>query len=272
MPDLWTDLVGCLDLRPHPIDEQRGDGAVFEGRNLRLSYSRLFGGQILGQFARAAGRTCPDKTIKSLHTLFAKEGRYTEPVRYEVTCHHEGRSFATVTIVARQSDAVIASASVSMHAIEDGPDYQTTADVPPLLTAEHKVDYQLIPWETRSATDLDATAAAPPEFEFWMRTPDVDQELAPALTAYATDLNLIGTALRPVDGVSQRGNGTTFASAVTAHTIWFHRQFRTDEWLLLRQHSPLLAHGRSFGRGDVLTDGGSLVASYAQDALLRFRS
>jgi len=105
-----------------------------------------------------------------------------------------------------------------------------------------------------------------------MRTPAVDQELAPALAAYATDLTLIGTALRPMDGVDQRGNGTAFTFAVTSHTIWYHRPFRTDCWLLLRQHSPLLAHGRSFGRGDMLAEDGTLVASYAQEALLRFAS
>jgi acyl-CoA thioesterase-2 len=102
-----------------------------------------------------------------------------------------------------------------------------------------------------------------------MRTPPADADLAPALAAYATDLTLIGTALRPLDGLSQRGNGTQFTSAVTTHTIWFHRPFTTDQWLLLRQHSPLVAHGRSFGRGDILTHDGLLVASYAQEALLR---
>lgn len=103
-----------------------------------------------------------------------------------------------------------------------------------------------------------------------MRTPAVDAELAPALAAYATDLTLIGTALRPLDGFNQRGNGTAFTSAVTSHTLWFHRPFRTDDWFLLRQHSPVLAHGRCFGRGDVLSEDGTLVASYAQEALLRF--
>jgi acyl-CoA thioesterase-2 len=104
-----------------------------------------------------------------------------------------------------------------------------------------------------------------------MRVPPADPELAPALTAYATDLTLIGTALRPLEKVSQRDSGTAFTSAVTSHTVWFHRPFAADGWLLLRQHSPLLAHGRCFGRGDVLTEDGSLVASYAQEALLRFR-
>ena len=104
-----------------------------------------------------------------------------------------------------------------------------------------------------------------------MRTPPVDEALAPALTAYATDLTLIGTVLRPFEGFSHRGNGTQFTSAVTSHTVWFHQRFRTDQWLLLRQHSPVLAHGRCFGRGDVLAQDGTLVASYAQEALVRFR-
>lgn len=105
-----------------------------------------------------------------------------------------------------------------------------------------------------------------------MRTPEVDAGLAPALAAYATDLTLIGTALRPIAGVSHRGARTAFTSAVTSHTVWFHRPFRTDRWLLLRQHSPLLAHGRVFGRGDVITEDGRLVASYAQEALVHFRN
>ncbi len=129
----------------------------------------------------------------------------------------------------------------------------------------------LLPWETRSTTDLDAPAGQPAEFELWMRTPPVEVGLAPAIAAYATDLTLIGTALRPVEGISQRHAGTAFTSAVTSHTLWFHRPVRTDGWLLLRQHSPVLAHGRCFGRGDVLTEDGTLVASYAQEALLRFQ-
>ena len=157
-----------------------------------------------------------------------------------------------------------------MHAVEDGPEHQQIDEVPALLGPEQKLALDLIPWETRADVDLNDTTTGPPQFEFWMRTPAVDPELAPALTAYASDLTLIGTALRPMEGAGQRGNGTTFTSAVTAHTVWFHRPFRTDSWLLLRQHSPVLAGGRCFGRGDVLTEDGQLVASYSQEALVRF--
>jgi acyl-CoA thioesterase-2 len=252
-------------------EDRAGDDVTeFEGRNQQLEYHRVFGGQLLGQFIRIAAMTCPDKAVKSQHAMFAREGRADEPIRYQATRHHEGRSFATVSITARQSRGVVATSSICMHAQETGPERQSVDDIPAVLGSEHQVPLDLIPWETRAAVDLNTTATGPPAFEFWMRTPAVDPELAPALAAYATDLTLIGTALRPVDGVDQRGNGTAFTSAVTSHTIWFHRPFRTDGWLLLRQHSPLLAHGRSFGRGDMLSEDGTLVASYAQEALLRF--
>jgi acyl-CoA thioesterase-2 len=265
MPADWSDLLTCLDLRPAT------PSAAYEGQNQQLTYHRLFGGQLLAQFARAAALTCPGKTVKSLHALFPRAGSAGEPVRYEVERHHEGGTFATVAITARQEAGVIATAAVSLHGAEDGPVHQTLPEPPKVLGPEHTVELDLIPWETRSASDLDSPKAESPELELWMRTPAVDPELAPALAAYATDLTLIGTALRPVEGVSQRDAGTAFTSAVTSHTLWFHRPFRTDDWLLLRQHSPLLAHGRSFGRGDVLTPDGTLIASYAQESLLRFK-
>jgi acyl-CoA thioesterase-2 len=263
MTDLWPDLLACLDLRVLP------DGS-FEGRNQRLEYHRLFGGQLLGQFVRAASLSCPGKAVKSVHVLFPRAGRREEPVRYEVERHHEGSAFATLAIEARQAPGVIATAAVSMHVHEEGLSQQSISPVRSVLGAEHQVRLDLIPWDTRSATDLDARDRGEPELELWMRTPPAEPELAAALTAYATDLTLIGTALRAVDGVSQRDAGTAFTSAVTSHTLWFHRPFRTDDWLLLRQHSPLLARGRCFGRGDVLTGDGTLVASYAQEAMVRF--
>jgi acyl-CoA thioesterase-2 len=264
MPDLWTDLVDCLDLQPVTP-------GVFEGRNQRLAYHRVFGGQILAQFVRAAGLTCPAKAVKSLHVLFPRAGDTGEPIRYEVATLHEGGSFATLAIVARQPKGVVATAAVSMHTLEDGPRNQTVPPLPALPGEEYVVKVDLLPWETRATDDLDSPDAAPPSYEMWMRTPPVASALAPALAAYGTDLTLIGTALRPMPGVSQTAAGTEFTSAVTSHTVWFHAPFRTDEWLLLRQHSPIVAHGRCYGRGDLLAESsGALVASYAQEALLRF--
>ena len=189
--DLWTDLIGCLDLHIEHERSEPDNVTVFEGVSQQLDYHRVFGGQLLGQFIRAASLACPDKTVKSLHAVFAREGRAAAPVRYQATRQHEGRSFASLTITAQQPHAVLASSSVSMHIVEDGPENQDCQAVPALL---------------------DET-----------------------------------------------------------HPVWFHQPFRTDQWFLLRQHSPVLAHGRCFGRGDVVNEDGTLVASYAQEALLRFR-
>ena len=280
MTDLWKDLLACLELRPtDPADAAdpatpaaTSDPAVvrYEGSSLPLDYHRLFGGQLLAQFVQAARLTCPDKDLKSLHAYFPRAGRTDEPVAYEAHRVHEGGTFATLTITALQQHKVLATASVSLHKAEEGPDYQTSVEVPAVPGEAQRVTYNLMPWDTRTTIDLDSRDVARPEFELWMRTPEVGQELAPALTAYATDLTLIGTALRPVEGVCQGDAGTAFTSAVTSHSVWFHRPSRTGDWLLLRQHSPILARGRSFGRGDVLTGDGSLVASYAQEALVRF--
>jgi acyl-CoA thioesterase-2 len=115
--DLWTDLLGCLDLRV-ASGRSETDTMVFEGVSQQLDYHRVFGGQLLAQFIRAASLACPGKTVKSLHSVFAREGRAAEPVRYEATRQHEGRSFASLTITARQPHATLASSSVSMHADE----------------------------------------------------------------------------------------------------------------------------------------------------------
>ncbi|MET8976518.1 acyl-CoA thioesterase domain-containing protein [Streptomyces sp. NPDC004539] len=259
----WNDLLGCLELATV-------SPGVFEGRSQQLEYRRLFGGQFLAQFARAAVLAAPGKELKSLHTQFTREGRTGEPVRYEVDVVQEGRTFATVRLVARQGHGVVAVASASLHGWEAGVARQTVEAVPRLPGVERGVELGLLPWESRAASDLDTVKSEAPVYELWTRIPAVRREVVPAVLSYATDLTLIGTALRPVDGVTQGGSGSVFASAVTSHTVWFHRPLESGGWLLLRQESPVAAHGRCFGRGDVLGEGGELVASYAQEGLLRF--
>jgi acyl-CoA thioesterase-2 len=268
--ELWNDLLSCLDLGEAVADDAPASLA-FEGKNLPLDYHRLFGGQLLAQFAVAAARACPGKSVKSLHAQFPREGTADEPVRYQVSKHSDGRTFASLIIVARQSKGVIATASVAMHAHEEGRAVQTVPPVTGTPEDSQPVEIGILPFETRASVELDTQEVAAPEFSLWWRTPDAGEDKAQALAAYATDLTLIGTALRAVEGITQADAQKAFASAVTAHTIWFHRPFRTDAWLLLRQQSPVHAHGRSFGRGDLLTADGTLVASYAQEALLRFR-
>ena len=276
----FAGLLDCLEVHLRPTEGESATPAavqprtafsVYEGTNQELDYHRLFGGQLLGQFLRSAAAACPGKSAKSLHVVFVREGKNDAPIYYVVQPHHQGRSFATVGITARQRGEVVATASVVMHTFEEGPHYQDLTELPPVPGPEHEVAVDLIPWQTRALADLDDTAANPDVYDLWMRTPEVDPDLAPALTAYASDLSPVGTALRPFDGISHQGNGTEFTSATTSHTMWFHRPFRTDDWLLLRHYGAVVAHGRCFARGDVMTPDGTLAASFAQEALLRFR-
>jgi len=259
------ELVACLELR-------EVDDGVVEGQNLDIGYHRVFGGQILAQVLTAAAEASPDKSVKSLHILFPREGDTAQPMRYRVTKLQDGRTFGTTEVVATQAAKVIAAAVISMHADEDG---LRRSDEPPEVgspTDAPIVELPMVPWEVRVVGDVDLAdrAVGPARLEWWMRTPPVADErhLHQALLAHATDLTLIGTALRPFDGLSQADSTVTLHTAVTSHTLWFHQPFRVDDWLLVAQHSPVTAHGRTYGRGDVYAHE-ECVASFAQEAMVR---
>lgn len=263
------DLLRCLVLVPG------ADG--LEGANLDIGYHRVFGGQILAQVLCAAAAAAPDKSVKSLHVLFPREGDTARPMQYRVTPLQTGRTFGTLEVVAHQEDRVAAVGLVSVHAAEDGLDRNepTPSADPPGAAAVQ--DLGMVPWETRIVDDVDLTdrGTGPAELKWWTRTPPIaapdgvpEAAVHQALLAHATDLTLIGTALRPFDGVSQADSTSTLHTAVTSHTVWFHRPFRVDEWLLVSQSSPVVAHGRSHGRGDVYA-GDRMVASFAQEAMVR---
>jgi acyl-CoA thioesterase II len=264
------DLDALLDaLHLDDVDTVEG---VVEGENLDIGYHRVFGGQILAQMISAASAASPDKSVKSLHVLFPREGDTSKPMRYRVVKHQDGRTFGTTEIVASQDEKVIAVATVSMHVDEEGlhrTDSPPDAGEPGFATAR---DDPMIPWEVRTVggVDLADRAAGPPDLALWMRAPSLpdDRFVHQALLAHATDLTVIGTALRPLEGVSQADSTVTLHTAVTSHTIWFHQPFRLDEWVLLSQHSPVVSNGRAFGRGEVFA-AGEVVASFAQESMVR---
>jgi acyl-CoA thioesterase-2 len=264
-----SDLLSCLALSP-------GDDGL-EGQNLDIGYHRVFGGQILAQALCAAAAATPDKAVKSLHVLFPREGDTARPMQYRVTTLQAGRTFGTTEVVAHQDGRVAAAALVSVHAHEDGLDRNDSPAAAGTPEAAALTDLGMVPWETRlvDGVDLADRGEGPARLSWWMRTPTVEvpdgvEERAThqALLAHATDLTLIGTALRPFDGLSQADSTVTLHTAVTSHTLWFHRPFRVDEWLLITQEAPVVAHGRSYGRGDVFA-GDLLVASFAQEAMVR---
>ena len=262
-----ADLVGCLDLAPVE------DGVV-EGQNLDIGYYRIFGGQILAQAIAAASAASPDKSVKSLSMLFPREGDTAHPLRYRVEQLQDGRTFGTTRIVASQGEKVIATAMVSMHVDEDGLHRSDPAPSVGLPEAAPVIELDMVPWEVRvvDGVDLSDRAAGPPDLQLWMRAPELDDDrrvVHQALLAHATDLTLIGTALRPFDGISQADSTVTLHTAVTSHSLWFHQPFRLDEGVLVSQHSPVVANGRSFGRGEVFSNAGEVVASFAQEAMVR---
>lgn len=263
------DLVGCLSLT-------EVEPGVVEGENLDIGYHRVFGGQILAQVLTAASDVSPEKSVKSFTVLFPREGDTTKPMRYRVDKLQDGRTFGTTEVVASQDGKVIAAAVVSLHVDEDG---LHRSDAPPVVGGPDDaavLDMPMVPWEVRAVggVDLADRSAGPPRLELWMRAPALGDERAvhQALLAHATDLTLIGTALRPFEGVSQADSTVTLHTAVTSHSMWFHQPFRLDDWLLIAQHSPVVANGRAFGRGEVFTQAGEVVASFAQEAMVRSMS
>lgn len=245
------------------------------GDNLDIGYHRVFGGQILAQTVSAASAASPDKSVKSLNVLFPREGDTSKRMDYAVAKLQDGRTYGTTSIVATQDGKVISTATVSMHAAEESTMHRSDAP-PPAGTPDdaEPVDIALIPWEIRvvDGVDLASRNSGPATFAMWQRAAvaeDAPLAVHQALLAHSTDLTIIGTALRPFDGVSQADSTITLHTAVTSHAMWFHQPFRMNDWLLLSQSSPVVAHGRAFGRGDVFDSAGEVVASFAQESMIR---
>jgi acyl-CoA thioesterase-2 len=273
MPTVSFDnLRACLEL----TEQEPG---TYSGDNLALDYHRVFGGQILAQGILAATAAAdakegtPSKEVKSLTQLFPREGHADSAMLYAVTKHQEGRTFGSTTVVATQGEKTVSVATLSLHTPEEGALRQDEAPEVGKPDAAVLTDLGMIPWETRvvDGVDLSSRDAGPASYAFWMRTPSLPDSpaLHQALLAYATDLTIIGTALRPAEGLSQADSMVRFHSAVTSHSLWFHQPLRVDDWLLLQQSSPVVAGSRAFGRGDVWSLDGRLVASYAQESMIR---
>jgi acyl-CoA thioesterase-2 len=255
-----TELIKCLET----------------GDNLDIGYHRVFGGQILAQMIYAASTASPDKAVKSISVLFPREGDTSKRMEYAVDKLQDGRTFGTTSITATQDGKVISAATVSMHALEESPLHRSDSPPPGVGTPTQAIEIEnvMIPWELRvvGGVDLAAKEKGPAEYQMWMRaTGAAGQPLCihQALLAHATDLTLIGTALRPFEGVSQADSTVTLHTAVTSHNVWFHQPFVMDDWLLLSQSSPVVSGGRAFGCGEVFTSKGEVVASFAQESMIR---
>lgn len=276
-----SELLDQLTLEQIEIDLFRGESRDLGGR-------MVFGGQVLGQALMAATRTVEASyRAHSLHAYFLRPGDMAHPIVYEVDRIRDGKSFMTRRVVAIQHGRPIFALSASYQLPEDGVTHQVSMpEVPAPETlpteaearqarSQNNPDQQNLtylqtrPLEIRLIPAQQLPSTPLPQKMVWMRTqgelPD-DPGLHRCLLAYASDFNLLGTALLP-HGLSFRQPNLLGASI--DHALWFHREFRMDDWLLYAMESPSAANARGFSRGSVFNQQGQLIASVAQEGLMR---
>ncbi|OYW58652.1 MAG: acyl-CoA thioesterase II [Rhizobiales bacterium 17-65-6] len=277
-------FLDILDLETLEINLFRGRSGAPEAR-------RVFGGLVVGQAVVAARRTVPeDRVAHSLHAYFLLGGDPAAPIIYDVDRIRDGRSFNTRRVVAIQHGRAIFSMSISYQAPEDGLDHQMAmpdVPMPEELPSDEVWRERLIAryphassrdWMAMRPLELKPTgldspylggSGQPAQPAIWMRMrgamPD-DLPTHQAVLAYASDLSLLQAALLP-HGKSVFDRDMQCASL--DHALWFHQPFRADEWLLYVQESPIAHATRGFCRGSVFTRDGRLVASVAQEGLMR---
>jgi len=273
------------------LDLERIEDDLFRGQSPDTSMQRVFGGQVLGQALVAAGRTVvPDRHVHSLHGYFLRPGDPSVPLVYLVEGIREGRSFSTRRVAARQHGRPIFHMTASFHVAEEGLEHQDAMPhVPEPETLPRLLDGQTVPpfaWsvppERWAALDVRVATPSPtgdplrdPQHpalaQVWLTTTDPlpdDPLLHAAALAYASDLTLLASALVPH---RVRLDDPRLLPASLDHAMWFHRPFRADAWLLHDEVSPSAYGGRGMGLGRVFSRDGRLVATTAQEGLVRIR-
>jgi acyl-CoA thioesterase-2 len=278
-------LVALLDLEPIEQD-------IYRGQNRDLGMRRVFGGQVLAQALVAAQRTVePDRVPHSLHGYFILPGDVAAPIVYFVDRPRDGKSFTTRQVTAIQHGRAIFNMAASFQVVEGGPEHQSEMpEVPPPESLPRELDLiramaDRIPEPLRAVYTQDRPIdfrpvdpvdpfrpeKRPPVKYVWLRAEGTLPEGSLAhhpILAYASDYGLLGASLLP-HGLSFQQ--PTLQAATLDHSLWFHRPFRVDEWLLYAMDSPSAAGARAFTRGSIFTRDGVLVASVAQEGLTRVR-
>ena len=263
-----ADLVS--DLALEEIEPLR-----FRGRNEVGERGVVFGGQLLAHMAVAGARTATGKPIKSAHGLFARPVAAGQDFEIAVDVLHAGRAFASATVTLSRDGRRCARALILLP--EPEPDLiRHAVPMPDVGGPEAAVPVadSVGGREVRAVGGVDiddASAVGPAESYFWVRFPGApdDQVIAQGLLTHASAGFLIGTAMRPHADVGQSLAHRAISTGIIGHTISFHDDLDTGEWLLLANESPAAGRGRSYGAGHVFTESGRLVASFSQEAMIR---
>jgi acyl-CoA thioesterase-2 len=284
MDQQLQDLITVLELEP--LEEN-----IFRGQSRDIGTPQVYGGQVLGQAIAAACRTVRGRSVHSLHAYFLQRGDVNAPIVYEVDRARDGGSFSNRRVVAIQHGAQIFNMTASFQVPEAGLEHQaamprvphpdTLVDIVDLARSRgeslparlqrfltYRRPFIVKPVEPGQFLSLEKLE---PVKHVWMkavdRLPD-DEFIHNALFAYISDYELIGTATLP-HGMHASRDGLQMASL--DHAMWFHRRIRVDEWLLFALESPNASGGRGLARGNVFREDGVLVASIAQEGLIRVR-
>ncbi len=274
------DLLRILDL-------ERIEDNLFRGDSRDVGAPQVFGGQVLGQALVAASRTVEGRQVHSLHAYFLRRGDLSVPIVFEVDRSRDGGSFTSRRVVAIQHGQQILTMSASFQAAEPGLEHQApmpAAPPPESLRDLGEIEAEVIermPHKAagyfRNQRPFEFRAVSPDDYLtrekrgarklVWFRVtgqlPD-DQALHRCLLTYVSDYHLLATATMP--------HGVNFLELQVAsidHAIWFHRDLRVDQWMLYEIESPSASGARGFSRGAIYARDGALVASVAQEGLIR---
>ncbi len=262
---------------------------LFRGTSRDIGTNRVFGGQVLAQALIAASRTVEDRLVHSLHAYFLRAGDHEAPIVYNVDRSRDGRSFTARRVVAIQHGRPIFTLAASFQLEQEGVEHQfempgvadpdntgASPDIPQELL--DKAPQKLRRWFTRfgpfeflpliDQNPFDPVPK-PPFKRFWFRLKgemDENQAMHRALLAYASDFHLIGTATLPHGMSFIKGN--VFMASLD-HAMWFHRPVCVNDWLLCDCDSPSASGRRGLARGMIFDRAGNLVASVAQEGMIR---
>lgn len=269
------------------------DDHIFQGQNYLAPWGRVFGGQVLAQSLHAAYQTVPkDRVAHSMHGYFILGGDLDIPINYEVDTIRNGGSFTTRRVVALQNGKAIFNMAASFQIKEEGVDHQIT--MPNLLLPEfltngidqieeikdinpkgyHRLKMilpQVFEFKTIERITSQLAKNNAPFNNLWMRTSEkftADLPMQQQLLAYISDYNLLTTASLPHR--EQMNRSKTFFASLD-HALWFHRGFNIQDWLLYAMDSPSASNARGFARGSIFNREGILVASVAQEGLMRMQ-
>jgi acyl-CoA thioesterase-2 len=282
MRPILADLLKLLEL-------ERIEERIFRGESRDLGGARVFGGQVLGQALTAASYTVEARQVHSLHAYFLVAGDVNAPIVYEVDVARDGKSFSNRRVVAIQHGQPIFNMTASFQVPEQGLEH--SAAMPQVPGPEGLADVRELPadvldkipekmrrfltherpFEFRPVEPVHVIAPprAAPVRHTWIKTIDAlpdDADLHRNVLAYVSDYQLVSTATLP-HGIHFAEGNVQLASL--DHAMWFHRPFRVDEWLLYSMESPNASGGRGLALGKIFTRDGTLVASTAQEGVVR---